>query len=196
VWRGNLRAGAVSDVQSAGRAGSSSRLAGCYLVVPPPVCEIGLVAFALFVAVCSGVPGGVSVPALLFGLLVLAAVTLAQEVSYCEVAPTLLFACAVLYAVPPLPPLGLLMPGSLWTEPGDVAELPGVSWVGFPLGEACSHVLPWPAGLAYAGAAPITAMVTMQLAENSLCLIFTLRLGARRGAHPSGYTMSRGIWFK
>jgi len=166
VRRCHVRAGARREVPPARQAGASTRLAGCYLVVPPPVCEMGLVAFALFVAVCSGVPGGVSVPALLFGLLVLAAVTLAQEVSYCEVAPTLLFACAVAYAVPPLPPLGLLMPGSLWTEPGDVAELPGVSWAGFALW-VDSHMLPWPAGLAYAGAAPMTATATMQLAENS-----------------------------
>jgi hypothetical protein len=89
------------------------------------VCEIGLVAFALFVAVCS--VGAAGVPALLFGLLVLAAVTLAQELSYCEGAP------ALLYASPPVPPLGLFMPGSLCVEPGDVAELPGVSWAGFAL---------------------------------------------------------------
>jgi hypothetical protein len=41
----------------------------------------------------------------------------------------LLLFCPVLYAVPPLPPLKLLMPGSLWTEPGDVAELPGLTAV-------------------------------------------------------------------
>ena len=57
------------------------------------------------------------------------------------------------------------------------------------------HMLLGPPLLAYAGAAPITAMATMQLAESSLCLIFTLRFWVRRGAHPTGYTMSTGIWF-
>jgi len=119
--------------------------------------------------------------------------TLVQEMSYCETPFPLLFgfACAVLYAVPPLPPLPpfrLTVPGSLWTEPGDVAELPGLDVLPWQLA-------PWGLGLAYAGAAPITAMVTMQLAESSLCLIFTLRFWVRRGAHPTGYTMSMGIWF-
>ena len=86
------------------------------------------------------------------------------------------------------------MPSSLCVEPGDVAELPGELVAGRALlGDP--HMLPWPTGLAYAGAAPITAMVTMQLAESSLCLIFTLRFWVRRGAHPTGYTMSMGIWF-
>jgi hypothetical protein len=116
--------------------------------------------------------------------------TLVQEMSYCETPFPLLFgfACAVLYAVPPLPPFRLTVPGSLWTEPGDVAELPGLDVLPWQLA-------PWGLGLAYAGAAPITAMVTMQLAESSLCLIFTLRFWVRRAAHPTGYTMSMGIWF-
>jgi hypothetical protein len=153
------------------------------LVVPPPVCEIGLVAFALFVAVCSVGAAGVPAPVLMPLGLVLFAVTLAQELSYCDGAP------ALLYAVPPLPPLGLFMPGSLCVEPGDVAELPGVSWAAFALGGLPNpHMLLGPPLLAYAGAAPMTAMATMQLAESSLCLTFALRfLGARRTAHPRGH---------
>jgi hypothetical protein len=76
--------------------------------------------------------GGFGVPTLLPVLFVLLD-TLVQEMSYCEAAPTLLFACAVLYAVPPLPPLALLMLGSLWTEPGDVAELPGLAALAWQL---------------------------------------------------------------
>jgi hypothetical protein len=128
--------------------------------------------------------------------LVLFAVTLAQEVSYCEVAPTLLFACAVLYAAPPLPP-GPLTPmgaGSLCTEPGDVAELPGALVAGFAL-LVDPHALPLPTGLAYAGAAPMTAMATMQLAENSLCLMFGLRFRARTERTVNEYTMPTRIWF-
>ena len=84
------------------------------------MCEVvSLVAFALFVAVCSVGATCVPAPVLMPLGLVLFAVTLAQELSYCEGAP------AALYAVPPLPPLGLFMPGSLCVEPGDVAELPG-----------------------------------------------------------------------
>jgi hypothetical protein len=102
--------------------------------------------------------------------LVLFAVTLAQELSYCEGAP------AALYLTPPLPPLGLFptpfIKGSLCVEPGDVAELPGVSWAGFALGAPANpQLLLGPPLSAYAGAAPITAMATMQLAESSLCLI-------------------------
>ena len=134
------------------------------------------------------------------GVPVLFAVTLAQEVSYCEVAPTLLFNCAVLYAAPPLPPLTLttgvpLERGSLCVEPGDVAELPGAMLAGFALlGDP--HMLPWPTGLACAGAAPITAMAIMQLAENSLCLIFFPPfLGTPAQRTRNGYTMSTEIWF-
>ena len=90
------------------------------MVVPPPVCEIGLVALALFVAVCSVGATCVPAPVLMPLGLVLFAVTLAQELSYCEGAP------AALYAVPPLPPLGLLMPGSLNGDPGEELEWPGV----------------------------------------------------------------------
>jgi hypothetical protein len=96
--------------------------------------------------------------------------TLVQEMSYCETPKPLLLFCPVLYAVPPLPPLTLLMPGSLWTEPGDVAELPGLAALPWQLA-------PWGLGSPYAGAAPITAMAIMQPAENSLCLIFFLRSG-------------------
>jgi hypothetical protein len=99
--------------------------------------------------------------------LVLFAVTLAQELSYCEGAP------ALLYAAPPLPPLTLTVPGSLCVEPGDVTELPGPEVAGFALwgGPLNPHALLGPPLSAYAGAAPITAMATMQLAESSLCLI-------------------------
>jgi hypothetical protein len=127
---------------------------------------------------CIGVPAPVLLP---FGL-VLFAVTLAQELSYCEGA----LPCgppALLYAAPPLPPLMLvvgapLLTGSLCVEPGDVVELPGALVAAFALmGPAgFPHALLGPPLLAYAGAAPMTAMATMQLAENSLCLIFTLRL--------------------
>jgi hypothetical protein len=143
------------------------------LLAPTPLCEVVLVAFALFVAVCSVGATCVPAPVLMPLGLVLFAVTLAQELSYCEGAP------AALYAVPPLPPLGLLMPGSLWVEPGDVAELPGVSWAGSALsgGPLNPHALLGPPLLAYAGAAPINAMATMQLAEDSLCLISFLRSG-------------------
>jgi hypothetical protein len=41
------------------------------------------------------------------------------------------------------------------------------------------HMLPWPAGLAYAGAAPITATATMQLVQNSLYLMVPPFPGAR-----------------
>jgi hypothetical protein len=69
-----------------------------------------------------------------------------------------------LYACPPLPPLGLLMPGSLNTEPGEVAALPGVPP---PLASVAWQLLLWGLGLAYAGgAAAMTAMATMQLTEN------------------------------
>ena len=154
----------------------------CYL--PAPVCEVvSLVAFALFVAVCSVGATCVPAPVLMPLGLVLFAVTLAQELSYCEGAP------AALYAVPPLPPLGLFMPGSLCVEPGDVAELPGVSWAAFALGGLPNpHMLLGPPLLAYAGAAPITAMATMQLAENSLCLMFRSPFP---GAHHSALWVLR-----
>src|SRR4029077_11618287 len=119
-------------------------LLGCYLVAPLPVCEItplaSLVAFELFVICVGAAVGciGVAVPLL---------VVLTQAVSYCEAAPTLLFSCALLYACPPLPPRGLLMPGSLNTEPGDVAALPGVPP---PLASVPWQLLPWGLGLAYA----------------------------------------------
>lgn len=108
----------------------------CYLLAP--VCEVvSLVAFALFVAVCSVGATCVPAPVLMPLGLVLFAVTLAQELSYCEGAP------AALYAVPPLPPLGLFMPGSLCVEPGDVAELPGVSWAAFALGGYRTRTCCW-----------------------------------------------------
>ena len=176
-----------------------ARVRGLLAAQPLGVCEVtpsaALVACELF----GTWVGNVGEVLNTIGVPVLFAVTLAQEVSYCEVAPTLLFACALLYATPPLPPFMLTVPGSLCVEPGDVTELPGPSWAGFALGPLGGppnpHMLPWPTGLAYAGAAPRTATATMQLAENSLCLIFSLRLGARRGAHPTGYTMSTGIRF-
>src|SRR6185295_19328720 len=59
----------------------------------------------------------------------------------------------------------LLVPGSLKFDPGDVAALPGVLVTPF-----FPHSTPWSVS-AYTGAAPITAMATMQLAENSLYLI-------------------------
>ncbi len=57
-----------------------------------------------------------------------------QATSYCDGAP------AALYAFPPVPPLVLLIPGSLNTDPGELAELPGrvvaenvvQSWLGGP----------------------------------------------------------------
>jgi hypothetical protein len=197
----------VAHVYARYRPGRRSRFSNlfprCYLLCTKKLCDITpllfLVSSELF---CTWVgngatPGCIGVPAPLFGLLALAAVTLAQELSYCEGAP------ALLYAAPPLPPLMLvvgapLLTGSLCVEPGDVAELPGALVALFVLmGPAeFPHALLGPPLLAYAGAAPITAMATMQLAESSLCLIFTLRFWVRRGAHPSGYTMSMGIWFK
>jgi hypothetical protein len=56
------------------------------------------------------------------------------------------------------------------------------------------HALPWRLS-AYAGAAPITAMATRQLAENSLCLIFPSVSGRAAPRTRNGYTMSTGIWF-
>jgi hypothetical protein len=142
------------------------------------MCEVTpsvvLVACELFGTCICDVPEGV----VCIGVPVPFAVTLAQEVSYCEVAPTLLFACAVLYAAPPLPPLTLTVPGSLCVEPGDVAELPGASVAGFALA-GDPHMLPWPTGLAYAGAAPMTATATMQLVQNSLYLMVPPFPGAR-----------------
>jgi hypothetical protein len=129
------------------------------------------------------------------GVPLLFAVTLAQELSYCEGAP------ALLYAAPPLPPFVLTVPGSLCVEPGDVMELPGPEVAGFALGPLGGgplnpHMLLGPPLLAYAGAAPSTAMATMQPAENSLCLMFALHFRARATAHPSGDTMSMATWFK
>jgi hypothetical protein len=162
-----------------------------YLVAPLPVCEItplaALVACELFAIWVGAAVGciGVAVPLL---------VVLTHAVSYCEAAPTLLPACALLYACPPVPPRGLLMPPSLNTEPGDVAALPGVPP---PPASVAWQLLLWGFGLAYAGgAAPMTAMAATALTENNLCLMFTLRFRARTTAHPSGDTMSMGFWFK
>jgi hypothetical protein len=139
------------------------------------------------------------------GVPVLFAVTLAQEVSYCEVAPTLLFNCAVLYAAPPLPPLTLttgvpLERGSLCVEPGDVAELPGalVASVAGGLPPLVPHPKPWRLS-AYAGGAPMTAMATMQPAENSLCLMFRSPFPGAHHSAPYGFYGSqflrvRGFW--
>jgi len=63
--------------------------------------------------------------------------------SYCEFAP------AALYAFPPVPPLGLLIPGSLNGAPGELAELPGrvvaendwQDWLGCPVGLGLLGVL-------------------------------------------------------
>jgi hypothetical protein len=99
-----------------------------------------------------------------------------------------------LYACPPVPPLGLFIKGSFFGEPGDVAELPGVL-VAAPAAVVVPHPKPWRLS-AYAGAAPMTAMATMALAVNSLCLMFALRFRARAAAHPLGDTVSMGIWFK
>jgi hypothetical protein len=85
------------------------------------------------------------------------------------------------------------MPPSLNTEPGDVAALPGVPP---PLASVVWQLLLWGLGSAYAGDAPMTAMATMHPAENSLCLMFTLRFRARTIAYPAGDTMSMGFWFK
>jgi hypothetical protein len=164
------------------------------LVVPLPVCEIGLVACALFVAVLSigfGVPAlGFGVPALLFGFLVLFAVTLLHAVSYCETPFFGFWGDEIL----PWPPVALLMPGSLKIEPGEVAALPGDLP---PLLTVPPQSLGCFVASAYAGAAPMTATATMQLAQNSLCLMFTLRFWARTPrAHPAGYTLSMGIWFE
>jgi hypothetical protein len=100
-----------------------------------------------------------------------------------------------LYAAPPVPPLPLTpgtlaVAGSLCVEPGDVAELPGAMMAGFALlGDP--HALPWRSS-AYAGAAPITAMATMQLAENSLCLSFSSVSGRTAQRTHNGCTMSTG----
>ena len=149
-----------------------------YLVAPLPVCETtplaALVACELF-----GIWVGAAVDCI--GVAVPLLVVLTQAVSYCAAAPTLLPACAWLYACPPLPPRGLLMPLSLNTEPGDVAALPGVPP---PAASVAWQLLLCGLGLAYAGAAmPTTATATMQLAEISLCLMFALRFRAGTGAH-------------
>lgn len=110
--------------------------------MPFPVCDTTPVAvlvanelFAIWVGdveVCAGV----AVPF---------ADVVTHAVSYCEAAPTLLFACALLYAIPPVPPFGLLMPPSLKTEPGDVAALPGVPP---PLASVVWQLLLWGLGAA------------------------------------------------
>jgi hypothetical protein len=157
--------------------------------VPPlPVCEVtpsaARVACELF---CTWVGNVVGEVLNTIGVPLLFAVTLAQELSYCEGAP------ALLYAAPPLPPLTLTVPGSLCVEPGDVTELPGPEVAGFALwgGPLNPHALLGPPLSAYAGAALSTATAIMQLADNSLCFISSLRLGARRGAHPTPKTRYR-----
>ena len=151
------------------------------MVAPLPVCEIALVACELFVicgvgvVVCTGVP----VPCVL---------ALVQAVSYCEGAPAP-WRALVPYFTLALPPLTLLTPGSLKIDPGAVAALPG-DWLDFV------QSWPWFASAYAVGAAPMTAMATMQLAANSLRLIFVLRFRARSAAHPTGHTISMGIWFK
>jgi hypothetical protein len=87
------------------------------------------------------------------------------------------------------------MVGSFFGEPGDVAELPGVL-VAAPAGVVVPHPKPWRLSADAGGATPLTAMATMQLAVNSLCLMFALRFRARATAHPSGDMMSMGTWFK
>src|SRR5262249_54525166 len=59
--------------------------------------------------------------------------------------------------------------------------LPGVPP---PAASVAWQLFPWGLGMAYAGgAAPMTAMATRQLAENSLCFMLALRFrGARQGA--------------
>jgi hypothetical protein len=145
------------------------------------VCEITpsliLVCFELFGTWVGNVDGEVLNT---MGVPVPFAVTLAQELSYCEGAP------AALYDTPPWPPSWLTVPGSLCVEPGDVTELPGPLVALFalvvplvvPFGNP--HALLGPPLLAYAGAAPMTAMATMQLAESSLCLMFALLVRAHR----------------
>jgi hypothetical protein len=50
--------------------------------------------------------------------------------------------------------------------------------------------------VAYAvGAAPATAMATMQLTENILCFMFASVPG-RETVHPVGTRVPTGIWFK
>src|SRR5215475_8024265 len=96
---------------------------------------------------------------------------LPQATSYCAGAPA---PCRALepYAWLPLPPLTLLTPGSLNTEPGDVAALPGELVAPEP-----PHSTPWSVS-AYAGAAPpMIATATMQLAQDSLCLMSALLSG-------------------
>src|SRR5258705_3274603 len=71
------------------------------------------------------------------------------------------------------------MVGSFFGEPGDVAELPCVL-VAVPL----PHEKPWRLSAYAGGATPMTATASMQLAQNSLCLIFTLRFRVRGETHP------------
>ena len=135
------RPGGIYVCGAGGVVAAASRILfwGCYLVTPLPVCEItplaALVAFELFVmSVGKPVTGSIGGPAVCIGVPVPVFNVLWQAVSYCAAAPTLLFACALLYACPPLPPLALLpmkpvvvgSGGSLNTDPGDVAALPGV----------------------------------------------------------------------
>jgi hypothetical protein len=96
------------------------------------------------------------------GVAVPFAEVMAQAWSYCEAPPTGLCAFPAVYACPPVPPLGLLPMkpkegGSLNTDPGDVAALPGEP-------DSNWQVFPWGLGAAYAGAAPMTATPIMQLA--------------------------------
>jgi hypothetical protein len=104
---------------------------------------------------------------------------LTQATSYCEGAP------AALYAFPPVPPLVLLMPGSLNTDPGELAELPGRA-------EVC--VQSWLGGPAYAGAtAPVIMMPAIQVAAKNVRMI-RLHSGAAF-AHLPGYTGVTAITF-
>jgi len=77
-----------------------------------------------------------------------------------------------------VPPLTLTVPGSLCVEPGDVAALPGELVASRGVPPPVPHPKPWRLS-AYAGAAPTTAMATMQLAVSSLCPMITFRSGAR-----------------
>ena len=176
-------------------AGGSSQplrefLLGCYLVAPLPVCEItplaSLVAFELFVICVGAAVGciGVAVPLL---------VVLTQAVSYCEAAPTLLFSCALLYACPPLPPRGLLMPGSLNTEPGDVAALPGVPP---PLASVPWQLLPWGLGLAYARRRADDGNSYHAARAKQFGSFLPSVSGRAAQRTPTECTMSTGIWFK
>jgi hypothetical protein len=158
----------------------SARVVRCEAVYVP--CDVGC-----FLAVL-GVAAGVAELGI-DGAVALAACwdALVQATSYCEGAP------AALYAFPPVPPFMLpvfgpcavvLMPGSLNTDPGELAELPGraevvvQSWLGgpVPLG------FPPPA-YAVGAAALVMMMPARQLAAKILCIMITFLSGARL-AHP------------